>query len=79
MAGVSETAPQDESSEPWGFIPKLPWGVPSFEDLSQGEAAQWIGQAQGNLRKAAWLYVDDERKKRRAIEPRPPDADLDER
>jgi len=64
---------------PWDLIPKLPWGVPTFEELPQAAAAQWLEQAGGNERKAAWLYVDDERRKRRAIEPRPPDADLDER
>jgi len=79
MSRVSEAASQGESSEPWDFIPKLPWGVPSYRDLSQAVAAHWLEQAQGNERKAEWLYVDDERKKRRAIEPRPPDADLDER
>ena len=79
MAGVRETAAQGESSTAWDLIPKLPWGVPTFEELSQAEAAQWLVQAGGNQRKAAWLYVDEERKKRRAIVPRPPDADLDER
>jgi len=80
MAGLRGTVSQGESSAPWDdLIPKLPWGVPTFEELPQAAAAQWLEQAGGNERKAAWLYVDDERRKRRAIESRPPDADLDER